>query len=68
MQDKIDVNGDNTHPVYQFLKAETHVSKVPWNYWKVLVGRNGKPIKNFLPSFDPLKFEDDVRACLLGSG
>lgn len=60
-QDKVDVNGINTHPVYQFLKAETNTNKVPWNYWKVLVDRSGKPVKSFGPTFDPLNFEGDVR-------
>ena len=35
--------------------------KVPWNYWKALVGRDGKPMKAFGPTVDPLSFEDDVR-------
>jgi len=34
---------------------------VPWNYWKALVGRDGKPMKAFGPTVDPLSFEDDVR-------
>ena len=63
-QDKVDVNGPSTHPVYKFLKAETNTSKVPWNYWKALVDRSGQPVKSFGPSFDPLGFEGDVRRLL----
>ncbi|KAK9839482.1 hypothetical protein WJX81_004921 [Elliptochloris bilobata] len=66
VMDKLDVNGPTTHPVYAFLKAETHTNKVPWNYWKALCSRDGKPIKSFGPTFDPLNFENDVRLLLAG--
>ena len=55
------MNGPTTHPVYKFLKASTNTNKVPWNYWKALVDRSGKPIKSFGPTFNPLDFEGDVR-------
>ena len=35
-----------------------------WNYVKFLVDRNGRPVKRFGSLYDPIDFEDDVRACL----
>ena len=40
---KIDVNGENTHPVYQFLK-ENSVMKgkdIPWNFAKFIIDKEG---------------------------
>jgi len=76
--DKIDVNGPLAHPVYQFLRKEQPQSlpgegtkalrkgEIEWNYVKFLVDRNGRPVKRFNPSFDPLDFEKDVQLVLQG--
>lgn len=53
---KVDVNGENAHPVYKYLKNELPGiggSKVKWNFTKFLVDLNGKPIKRFAPTTKP---------------
>ena len=41
---KIDVNGDNTDPVYKFMKAQKSawgLTRIKWNFEKFLIGRDG---------------------------
>ena len=45
--DKIDVNGENAHPLYTWLKAQTGGGDIKWNFTKFLVGRDGKVIKRY---------------------
>lgn len=58
MFEKIDVNGENAHPVYQFLKSQPKgkslfSSKIKWNFTKFLVDQDGEVIKRYAPTFDP---------------
>lgn len=53
---KIDVNGDNTHPVFKYLKDELGGllgKKIKWNFTKFLVDKNGQPVKRFAPTTKP---------------
>ena len=54
---KIDVNGANTHPVYQQLKAQAPgifgSRKVKWNFTKFLIDANGNVVKRFAPATEP---------------
>ncbi|ETO07126.1 glutathione peroxidase [Reticulomyxa filosa] len=44
---KIDVNGDDTHPVYRWLK-ESFPGDIRWNFaTKFLIDHDGKPVKRF---------------------
>ncbi len=57
---KIDVNGENAHEIYKFLKQELHGlfgSKIKWNFTKFLINKNGKPIKRFAPITKPEKID-----------
>ena len=45
--DKIDVNGENAHPLYTWLKAHAGGGDIKWNFTKFLVGRDGKVIKRY---------------------
>ena len=45
--DKIDVNGENAHPLYTWLKAQADGGDIKWNFTKFLVGRDGKVIKRY---------------------
>ena len=62
MQDKIDVNGEEAHPLYKFLRAQQPISQpsskptglpfgeagaIEWNYTKFLVDRNGRTVKRY---------------------
>jgi glutathione peroxidase len=37
MSTKIDVNGDNAHPIYKYLIAETGLNQIDWNFTKFLI-------------------------------
>ncbi len=57
---KIDVNGPQTHPLFQHLKKELPGwlgSKIKWNFTKFLIDSEGKPIKRFSPATRPEKIE-----------
>ncbi len=45
--DKIEVNGENAHPLYAWLKTQTGSGDIKWNFTKFLVGRDGKVIKRY---------------------
>jgi len=60
MFSKIDVNGENTHPIYKYLKSElkgTITNDIKWNFTKFLIDRNGKPVKRFSPLTKPEKIK-----------
>ena len=46
---KIEVNGPNAHPLYQWLKASTNTANISWNFNKFIVDRNGH-VKAYKPS------------------
>ncbi|MCA8889273.1 MAG: glutathione peroxidase [Parvularculaceae bacterium] len=57
MFSKIDVNGADTHPLYQFLKTEkpglAGSQSIKWNFTKFLVGRDGRVLSRFGPQDTP---------------
>lgn len=64
---KVEVNGPQTHPVFQWLKSRLpgwFGAKVRWNFTKFLVGRHGQPIKRFAPVTRPERIESAVRRAL----
>jgi glutathione peroxidase len=64
---KVDVNGDDTHPLFEWLKSETKGllgGRVKWNFTKFLVGRDGQPISRYAPTTEPGDLADDIRAAL----
>ena len=57
---KIQVNGENAHPVFKFLKAAAPGwlgQSIKWNFTKFLVDRNGKVARRFAPMTKPEKIE-----------
>jgi glutathione peroxidase len=57
---KIDVNGENAHAIYKYLKKELRGlfgSRIKWNFTKFLIDRSGKPIKRFSPLTKPEKID-----------
>ena len=70
MFSKIEVNGDNTAPLYQALKKEapgllgSHAIK--WNFTKFLIGRNSNVIHRYSPTTKPEAIEGDIRKALRG--
>ena len=64
---KIDVNGDNAHPLYRYLKSEKSGllgSSIKWNFTKFLVDRSGQPVKRYGPSTKPEAIAADIAALL----
>ncbi len=53
---KADVNGENTHPLYAFLKDATSGEDIQWNFEKFVVSDSGEVLGRFSPKTDP---EDD---------
>lgn len=63
---KIDVNGGNAHPLYQYLKSEKPgilgTEAIKWNFTKFLVGSDGTVLKRYAPSDKPETIEADLTA------
>jgi glutathione peroxidase len=85
--EKIEVNGNNAHPLFQYLKKEapfkgfdeTSASgkilklmimeknpewlvgdEIKWNFTKFLINRDGKVIRRYEPTEEPIDFEKDI--------
>ena len=64
---KIEVNGDNAHPIYQYLKkAKPGLlgGAIKWNFTKFLISRDGSKIKRYAPTTEPRKMEKDIQDML----
>ena len=67
MFSKVDVNGDNAHPIFEYLKKELggwFGSRVKWNFTKFLIDANGMPIKRFAPITKPEKIGEYLEKML----
>ena len=67
MFSKIEVNGDNAHLLFKYLKKELGSilgSKIKWNFTKFLIDRDGKPVKRFAPTTKPSSLEKDIKKLL----
>jgi glutathione peroxidase len=67
MFDKIDVNGDNAHPLYRYLKGEKGGllgSAIKWNFTKFLADRSGKVVGRYAPTTTPEALTRDIEALL----
>lgn len=65
---KIDVNGENGHPLYHLLKKAKPgilgTEKIKWNFTKFLVDREGGVVERFAPATKPEKLVHAIQACL----
>lgn len=63
MFEKIEVNGENRHPLYQYL-IENNLSKntgdIKWNFEKFLVDRNGEIVKRYASLKKPKSIDKDI--------
>ena len=68
MMSKIDVNGPNAHPLYQWLCAEAPgllgSKAIKWNFTKFLVGKDGQVIRRYAPTDKPADLAKDIEAAL----
>jgi glutathione peroxidase len=61
---KIDVNGDDTHPLYEWLKSEQRGvlgGRIKWNFTKFLVDRSGQPVRRYAPNTAPEDIAADIK-------
>ena len=72
MMSKIEVNGAQAHPLYQWLTAEAPgllgSKAIKWNFTKFLVGKDGRVIRRYAPQDAPKKLAGDIEAALAAPG
>ena len=70
MMAKIDVNGAQAAPLYQWLSQEAPgllgSKAIKWNFTKFLVGKDGRVIRRYAPQDAPKKLAGDIEAALAG--
>ncbi|MCG9737764.1 glutathione peroxidase [Shewanella insulae] len=63
---KIEVNGDQTHPLYRYLKREAKgllgSESIKWNFTKFLVDGNGRVLERFAPTTKPESLAEKIAA------
>ncbi len=69
MMAKIDVNGAEADPLYQWLTARSAracsaAKAIKWNFTKFLVGKDGQVIKRYAPQDPPETLAKDIEAAL----
>ncbi|MGV2870756.1 glutathione peroxidase [Colwellia sp. E150_009] len=65
---KIEVNGENTHPLFTFLKSKAPgimgSKRIKWNFTKFLVNKEGEVVKRYAPTTKPEAIESDIKNLL----
>ncbi|MCY1283705.1 Hydroperoxy fatty acid reductase gpx1 [compost metagenome] len=65
---KIEVNGDNAHPLYVQLKKRAPGAlgsqRIKWNFTKFLIGEDGTVVKRFAPLTKPEHMISEIEALL----
>ncbi len=64
---KIDVNGSQAHPLFEYLKREKSGllgSSIKWNFIKFLVDRSGKVVGRYAPTVRPENLTKEIEALL----
>lgn len=67
MHDKIEVNGDNAHPLFKYLKQETKGllgDGIKWNFTKFLVDKEGNVVNRYAPTKTPETLTEDIEKIL----
>ncbi len=65
--EKIDVNGDQAHPLFQYLtQAKPGIAGkgIKWNFTKFLVDRDGNVTERFAPIVEPEKIKSKIETLL----
>jgi glutathione peroxidase len=68
MFSKVDVNGENAHPLYKYLKDEksgTFGGKIKWNFTKFLIDRQGNVVSRHGSGTKPESMEQEILALLV---
>ncbi|MDY5859328.1 MAG: glutathione peroxidase [Porphyromonas sp.] len=64
---KIEVNGDGAHPIYQYLKKASggwFGDAIKWNFTKFLISRDGSKVERYAPITKPEAMVKDIEALL----
>lgn len=65
---KIEVNGNNAHPLYKYLKKNSKgilgTEFIKWNFTKFLIGKNGEVLKRYAPTDTPEDIAKDLEELL----
>jgi glutathione peroxidase len=68
MMSKIDVNGTDADPLFQWLSKEAPgllgSKSIKWNFTKFLVGKDGQVIKRYAPTDEPKSLAKDIEKAL----
>ena len=66
--EKIEVNGDGTHPLYKHLKSSAKgimgTERIKWNFTKFLVNRDGEVVARFGSQNKPADIAQEIKALL----
>lgn len=65
---KVEVNGSDAEPLYQFLKAQAPgilgTKRIKWNFTKFLINSQGGVVKRYAPQEKPAEMAADIEALL----
>jgi len=67
---KVDVNGDDAHPLFGWLRKEKSGllgGKIKWNFTKFLINADGEVVKRYAPTTKPESITEDIEALLPGN-
>ncbi|MCK1735976.1 glutathione peroxidase [Bradyrhizobium sp. 138] len=65
--EKIDVNGANAHPLYEYLKRQQSGllgASIKWNFTKFLVDREGRVVARYAPTARPEGLRNQIETLL----
>jgi glutathione peroxidase len=66
---KIDVNGDDAHPLFKHLKQQAPglmgTEAIKWNFTKFLVKKDGTVYKRYAPQTEPKELMQDIQKLLV---
>lgn len=64
---KVDVNGDQAHPLFNYLKSQQRgfiTSGIKWNFTKFLINRDGEVVGRFAPTDKPESLKAEIEKLL----
>lgn len=71
MMAKIDVNGKQAHPLYQWLSKEAPgllgSKSIKWNFTKFLIAKDGQVLNRYAPTDTPAGMAADIEAALVAA-
>jgi glutathione peroxidase len=67
MFNKVEVKGDDAHPLFTYLTEEAKgllTKEIKWNFTKFLINKQGEVINRFAPQTEPKSLEKDIKKAL----